>query len=256
MKSCIYTGRVGHGRHHPNPHSFSYRVFMLYLDLGELETVFSSNQLWSFNRHNIASFLESDHYLEEGFSLSDSIRRLIKNRTGKNHTGPVCLLTHLRYFGYIMNPVSFYYCWDDAGKQLEFIVAEIHNTPWGERHCYVLDVSAQEPDEPIQFRFRKNFHVSPFMPMEQDYEWKFNLPDELLSVRMSNYEAGSRIFDAWCHMQREALTPASLNRKLVTYPVMTLKVITAIYWQAFRIWLKKIPFYEHPRHLMNRGKIS
>lgn len=253
MNSCIYTGRMGHIRRSPGIHRFSYRMFMLYLDLDELHSVFKHNRLWSVNRSNLASFNESDHYNDKGQGLADSIRSLIRRETGKEHTGSIRLLTHLRYFGFIMNPVSFYYCHGPDGDTLDFIVAEVHNTPWGERHCYVLDCSEQRDSHEKSFEFNKEFHVSPFMAMKQAYRWRFNDPGSELRVIMTNSEQGEDIFTAWSHMQRQPLTSAGLNRMLLSYPAMTLQVITAIYWQALRLWLKNIPFHAHPKHFLKRG---
>jgi hypothetical protein len=172
----------------------------------------------------------------------------------------VRLLTHLRYFGCSMNPVSFYYCFDKTGDVLQTIVAEITNTPWGERHQYVLGVSAQgsgHGDAPRsgtrrsdaglkRFDFDKIFHVSPFMPMKMQYRWCFSEPLQRLFVNMRNFEGSAHMFDATLSLRGEPVTPAALVRILCAYPFMTLRVITAIYCQAFKLLLKRIPFYGHP----------
>ena len=138
MNSCIYTGTVRHRRVNPVPHAFTYRLFMMYLDLGELPAVFQQRWLWSVDRPNVASFRRSDHVGDPGTPLEGSIRALVAERTGQTPDGPIRLLTHCRYFGYVFNPVSFFFCYDGSGEHVEAIVAEITNTPWGERHCYVL----------------------------------------------------------------------------------------------------------------------
>jgi DUF1365 family protein len=155
------------------------------------------------------------------------------------------LLTHLRYFGYCMNPVSFYYCFDAAGRTLETIVAEITNTPWGERHQYVL--RCPTASAPVRrFVFDKDFHVSPFMPMDMQYHWFFNEPQRRLLVHMRNFAAGEPVFDATLALRQEPLTSAALVRLLLAYPFMTVKVIAAIHWQAVKLWWKKTPFHSHP----------
>ncbi len=255
MHSAIYTGQVQHRRRVPHKHEFNYSLFMLYLDLDEAESLFRRFRFLSFNRKNIASFHESDHYLVDDLNLKASIQSLIKEKTGKSQSGPIRLLTHLRYFGYVMNPVSFYYCWDEHDSRLEFIIAEINNTPWGERHCYVLPATqARDTGSQLDYRFDKDFHVSPFMSMQQQYEWRFSLPDSGLHVAMKSYEDEVHMFDAHLNLYREELNPSSLNKKLLQFPFMTAKVITAIYWQACKLWLKRTPFYPHPDTFIKQGE--
>ena len=160
--------------------------------------------------------------------------------------GPVRLLTHPRHFGYGFNPVSFYYCFDRAGSTVEAIVAEITNTPWGERHCYVLPVESSRSAEHLHFRFGKDFHVSPFLPMNHDYDWRFSIPDERLAVHMQNLSAGEVVFDATLALQRMPIDGAVLARALAGFPLMTAKVTAGIYWQALRLWLKRAPVFTHP----------
>jgi DUF1365 family protein len=160
------------------------------------------------------------------------------------------LLTHLRYFGYAMNPVSFYYCFDPTGARVETILAEVNNTPWGERHCYVLACPGDSAAN--TFAFRKAFHVSPFMPMAIDYRWRLTDPGDRLAVHMENLEAGQPVFDATLTLTRRAITGGQLARVLVAYPFMTVQVIAGIYWQALRLWWKGVPYHPHPRHTASR----
>ena len=159
--------------------------------------------------------------------------------------GPIFLLTHLRYFGHCFNPVSFYYCYDAKGLRVESIVAEITNTPWAERHAYVLDAT-QNQDRLKRFSFDKHFHVSPFMPMDMQYDWRFNAPGEHLFVHMQNFREGRSMFDATLSLNRQPFGAAALVRLLLGFPLMTVKVAAAIHWQALRLWLKKTPVYDHP----------
>ncbi len=177
--------------------------------------------------------------------LDVAVRDLVEGKTGRRPAGPIRLLTHLRYFGYCMNPVSFYYCFDAAGEKLETVVAEVHNTPWGETHCYVCD--ARE-NAFVHHRFPKAFHVSPFMGMEQEYHWRLSPPGERLWVQMESHEGGKRVFAATMTLDERAITGASLARALVRFPLMTVRVVVAIYWQALRLWMKRVPFYTHPKH--------
>jgi hypothetical protein len=137
----------------------------------------------------------------------------------------------------------------ESGEQVEAIVVQIHNTPWGEEHCYVLGEAANEqPGAGFKrFQFAKAFHVSPFMPMDIWYDWRFKEPGETLSVHFMNYRQGQKIFDATLTLARRELTPRNLTRVLLSYPPMTLKVITMIHWQALRLWLKGAVFHRHPK---------
>lgn len=246
MYSCIYEGHVRHRRFIPTENRFCYRLFMMYLDLDELPGLFDRHPGWSSQQPNIAWFRRRDHLGHPGHPLDQSVRHLVEERIGRRPTGPIRLLTHLSYFGYRFNPVSFYFCFAPEGQQVETIVAEVNNTPWGEQHCYVLSESLNQGTPTTKhYRFDKAFHVSPFMAMEQTYAWRFTAPDHRLAVHMDNYENGERLFDATLALRRSEITSRSLTRVLVQYPLMTIKVIAAIHYQALKLWLKRFPFYPH-----------
>ena len=247
MDSCIYEGRVRHTRKKPVTHKFNYRLFMMYLDLDELPTLFSRRWFWSASRPALARFRRDDHLGPIDKPLADVIRDLVERSTGKRPEGPVRLLTNLSYFGYCFNPVSFYYCFAADGETVEFIVPEVNNTPWGERDTYVLDCQ-HGGAKALSWRFspEKKMHVSPFMPMDVEYDWVLPKPTDRLSVYMANAENGTRIFDAAMHLNRKAITGWSLARVLLRFPLMTTKIIFAIHWEALRLWVKRCPLYIHP----------
>ena len=247
MESCIYEGRVRHTRVQPVLHRFSYRMFMMYLDLEELQRVFHKRWLWSATRPALARFRRSDHLGSDDKPLADALRDLVEQETGSRPLGPIRLLTNLSYFGYCFNPVSFYYCFDEDGETLQTIVAEVNNTPWGERDTYVLPETMNVGKGNVRrFQPAKKMHVSPFMPMEIDYDWCFTEPGQRLSVYMANARDGKRFFDASMRMSRKEISALAMAGVLFRFPFMTAKIIGAVYWQALRLWLKRCPIYQHP----------
>ena len=231
----------------PAGHEFVYRLFMMYLDLDELDRVFEKRWLWSTRRRAPARFRREHHLGDPSMPLSDAVRELVHAQTGRRPEGPIRLLTHLSYFGYCFNPVSFYYCFDTSGTRVETIVAEVNNTPWGERHCYILDETMDRGTAGVRrYAPAKQMHVSPFMEMDIDYDWRFSEPREALAIHMENARNGQKIFDATLDLRRVEIGAGSLARMLASYPFMTLKVIVGIHWQALRLWLKKVPVHDHP----------
>jgi uncharacterized protein len=245
MHSRLYVGSVSHRRLGAVGNRFRYGLFMLYLDLDELPTLFDRFWLWSARRAAPACFRRADYLGDPTRPLADCVRERIRQELGWAPDGPIRLLTHLRYFGYCFNPVSFYYCHDAADGSLRVIVAEITNTPWDERHSYVLHVAPGDTGV-HRFAFAKQFHVSPFMPMAQQYRWHFSDPAERLAVYMENLQDGQRVFDAALELQARPIDGGSLAGALLRYPFMTALVAWRIYWQALRLLLKKAVFHPHP----------
>ncbi len=216
-----------------------------YLDLDEIDSVFDAHFLWSSRRAAPIRFRRQDYLGPHTEPLKDVVLDLVEARLQRRPTGPVRLLTHLRHFGYCFNPVSFYYVYD-AGS-LDCILAQITNTPWGERHTYALDVrNASRAGPHWRFEFGKAFHVSPFLPMELDYDWRFGEPADGLHVHMTDQDGGTPVFEATLSLNRQEITSTHLGRALLAFPFMTFKVIFLIHWQALRLWMKRVPFYSHP----------
>jgi DUF1365 family protein len=250
MNSCIYEGQVRHRRRGQVRHGFRYKIFMMYLDLAEIPRLFRGRWFWSARRAAPARFRREDHLGDVSRPLDQCVRDLVESRTGVRPGGPIRLLTHLRYFGHCFNPVSFYYCFDEEDEQVECVVAEVNNTPWGERHCYVLPASADRRIGSASHHERpKEFHVSPFLPMDMDYRWRFVDPASNLIVHMENHRGGERVFDATLTLARKEITGPRLAWMLIRYPAITVTVILRIHWQALRLWLKGAPFHPHPEKL-------
>jgi DUF1365 family protein len=246
MKSCIYEGRVSHTRHQPVRHRFDYRLFMMYVDLDEMPTLFEKRWFWSVTKLALARF-RRDRHMGHG-DLQDAVRQRVADELGFRPAGPIRLLTNFAYFGYVFNPVSFYYCFAADGETVEAIVVEVNNTPWGEQHCYVESCrDADGPQRMWRFEVAKRMHVSPFMPMAADYTWVLKPPAENLSVFMANRVAGSRAFKAMLSLQRTEISSGTLAGVLLRYPFQTMTTMFAIHWQALRLWLKRVPIHPHPQ---------
>jgi DUF1365 family protein len=246
MKSCLYVGSLRHRRLAPRPHAFQYRLFMAYLDLAELDEVFRGRWLWSARRPALAWFNRADYLGDAALPLDEAVREKVWRETGTRPRGPIRLLTHLRMFGHCFNPVSFYYCYDARGERVETVVAEITNTPWRERHAYVLPVPVDAMRGDMRFRFGKSFHVSPFMPMAQQYDWRFGAPGPRLAVHMENHDERGKVFDATLALERREIGSAALAGALARHPFLTLQVLGAIHWQALWLWAKRVPVHAHP----------
>lgn len=244
MNSCLYVGWVRHRRFAPMPHAFRYRVYMTYLDLAELDDVFRGRWLWSTRRPAPIRFRRKDCFGDPRTPLDQAVRDRIEEHTGVRPAGPIRLLTHLAHFGYSFNPVSFYYCFDTSGSQLTHVLSEITNTPWSERHAYVLQRGTDRSK--VTAQFQKTFHVSPFLPMDLAYDWRFTPPEESLAVHMGVHKGERKMFDATLALHRRPMTASNLARTFARFPAMPMRVVAGIYWQALRLLLKGAPFHAHP----------
>lgn len=255
MNSALYTGTVYHQRNFPKSHKFKYKLFMLLLDLDELNTIFDRYWLWSTNAPSFAYFCRKDHLGGPNIELKQAVYDLVKNRINLELNGPVRLLTQFRYLGYGFSPVNFYYCYDRQDKKILAIVAEINNTPWGEQYCYVIDTQQDEWEEKFkEFSFKKMFHISPFMAMNYEYVWQFNQPGSELLINMKNIQDNHHHFTASLNLNKQEINHSNMAKVLVKFPLMTIKIIFAIYWEALRLKMKGTPFYSHPHNLIEHSK--
>jgi hypothetical protein len=250
VNSCLYEGRVRHRRSEPRD-EFSYPLYMAYLDLDELPELFDGRWLWSARRPALAWFRRADYLGDPSVPLADAVRELVKERTGVRVEGPIRVLTHLRYFGYCFNPVSFYYCHDPAGEHVVAVVAQVTNTPWGERHAYVMRVESPADHGStmlMRARFQKELHVSPLMGMEHVYDWRLTVPADRLAVHISSHRAGGEsVFDATLALRRRELNSRELAQALVRYPLLTMRIVARIYSHALRLKLRGAKYFPHPQ---------
>lgn len=243
LGSCLYRGWVRHRRRSPVGHTFRYRVMLVGLDLGELESAFRGRWLWSARRPALARFKRTDYLEPHEVPLEQAVRERVRAALGRTPTGRVRMVGNLRYLGFVFNPVTFYVCLTEQGR-IDAVVAEITNTPWRERHVYVIDGRGRDR---VRVSFDKDFHVSPFMSMNQRYDWMLSLRGGRLCVHMRNLEGGRELFDATLVTNAVAWNGRNLAWALVRYPLTSVRVVTAIYWQAFRLWRKGVPFHRHPK---------
>jgi uncharacterized protein len=248
--SCLYEGSVRHRRMAPLQGEFRYPLFMAYLDLDELPRLFEDSWLWSARRPALAWFRRADHLGDPSLALTDAVADLVRERAGTRPEGPIRLLTHLRYFGYCFNPVSFYYCYDAGANNITAVVAHVTNTPWGESHPYVMAVNAAADHGSVALirgELEKRLHVSPLMGMDQVYDWRLTEPSERLSVHIeSRSPDGEATFDATLSLARREMTPWMLRRALVRYPVLTARMTARIYAQALALKLRGASYFPHP----------
>ena len=244
MNSALYSGWIAHQRFAPKTHSFRYRIGLLLLDLSEQDAVLALSPLAGRSRWAPFGFRETDflpQFTRAGVSLIDAVRQRVGDALGQTPDGTIYLLAQPRSWGLAFNPASFFYCYRQTGE-LAAILCEVSNTPWRERYHYVLPAGANG-DQHVAVA--KALHVSPFLPRELEYRMRFSQPGERLNIQMADWQGEQRLFVATLNLQRQPLTRQSLHRHLLSFPWMTGKTVLAIYWQALRLLLKRLPIFTH-----------
>jgi uncharacterized protein len=241
--SALYEGTIRHRRFAVRGNEFRHRLALLYVDLDELPALLGGRLVAS--RPGLVRVRRADYLGDPAVPLAEAVRALVARRTGADPGGPVRLLTQPRTLGHCFNPVSFYYCFGPDEERLEAVVAEVTNTPWGERHAYVLPRGGD--DGPVLTGGAdKALHVSPFMAMDQRYTWRATRPGPTLSVHIESSEHGAPAFDATLALRRRPLTARTLARVTARYPAATLRVLALIYAHAAELWLRRVPVHPNP----------
>ena len=250
-RSRIYRGTLRHRRFTPKPHAFSYQVWMAWLDLDELPELFDKVPGFSARRPALARFRREDYLGPADRPLKTAVREELVRQLGSAPTGRICVLTQLRTLGCMFNPISVYYAYDHLGR-LAAVLSEVTNMPWRERTRYASAVDPSRHSH--QARFDKDLHVSPFNPMDMTYRWKFNAPSETLFLHMENWREQQCHFDATLTLNASPATRGALIKALARQPWMSLKTVAGIHFEALRLWLKRVPVYNHPKQRKETSK--
>lgn len=261
LSSCMYRADVFHARTAPKPNKFQYRIFNFYLDLSEIDQLSHESFWFSRNRWNLFSFYDKDHIQFEKGTVYENVKSFLE-ASGVRNIGKIYLLTNLRVLGYVFNPVSFYFCYDTDGKPLVSI-AEVGNT-FGEIKPYVgyfKKAKGTIADPDVYIREPKNFYVSPFISLDSEFEFRLNLPGDQLQIGVDSFENGKRILTTSCLGKKIPFHSKYLLKLFIEFPFITVKVITLIHWQAFKLWIKKIPYIQKHQNLEKQtgvplGKIT
>ncbi len=233
--SCLYVGTIEHRRSEPSS-AFHHTIELAYIDLAELPGLLGGRLVR--NRPGPVRFRRADYHGPAELPLGESVRQTVRRQTGRRPEGPIRLLANLRSFGHCFNPVSFYYCFDTGGN-LDATMAEVTNTPWGERHAYVIPGGTGD--------LSKAMHVSPFMGMDHSYHVAAPTPGDQLEVSIASRHGDRDVFSAELSLRRRELTPGSLRRFELRYPLASARVLALIYGHAIGLKLAGARYFPHPK---------
>jgi len=245
MNSCIYNGIVKHHRFKPIKHSLNYKTFSLLIDLDEIENLTKNISIFSFNKFNVFSFYNIDHGERDGSSVKEWVLKNIKKFNISNNITKIKLLCYPRIFGYVFNPLSIFYCYEN--NRLKAIFYEVKNT-FNEQHTYIFKI---KNDEKIEQKCKKKFYVSPFMNMETYYNFKLLSPKEKLSIFIKQTDGEETILTATQTGDRKEFSFKQLLFNFFKYPLMTIKIISSIHYEAFFLWKKGAVYRKRENKILN-----
>lgn len=246
IPSLIYEGTIRHRRFTTKPHEFNYSLFMFCFNLSQIEEDFKSIPQVSIEKFNWFTYKRKNYLSEPQIPLDQYVRFLIQKKKGIFPNGKIFLLTNLSCLGYCFNPISIYFIFNEDYNEIDFLIVEVTNTPWGEKHAYILDQPIKLKNSIYQYHFKKELHVSPFMDMNYDYEFNLKIDDNQIIVHMNNYHDGKLDFDATLSLHFVPTESKPAWKIFQKYPLITYKITSAIYWQALKLWLKGNSFHSHP----------
>jgi DUF1365 family protein len=246
-ENSVYSGHVRHRRSHIKSHAFTYSLFMFYVDITELANTFKTLRWCSFEKYNWFSFRRKNYFGDQSLPLDQAVRNFIAEKTGNRPDGKIFLLTQLATLGYSFNPISVYIVYKLNSDIIEMLLTEVTNTPWGVRHVYILDKPDKIKNAVHQYTFKKTLHVSPFMEMDYTYKLNFKIDEKQLILHMDSFKNNEHHFDATLSLQRQDLNNKTMAAFMLRYPFMTFKTTLLIYWEALKLFLKKVPFHSYPK---------
>lgn len=249
MKACFCSGSVVHHRLSPIPHRFKYHMSWCLFDLDSLDELFAQSKFWSINKFNIVTLKNRDYINTSEDSIKQKAMALIQKRTQNEFKGKIFLFTHPRYLGFGFNSVNFYFCYEK--NNLIYIISEINNTPWKQKHLYFHNIQDSHLNTNMHkadyvFEFQKDFHISPFVDMNIDYIWKFNVNLEKLSVAMKLKHETKTLMHVNLQTKLQPILKTNQISWTIRQPFQALKMFIGIYWQALKLWYKRVPFFSHP----------
>ena len=247
MTSSIYNGTVIHKRFKPKTHYFKYSVFSLLIDLSELETLDKKIKFFSFNKFNLISFFEKDHGSRDGSSLIKWVKKNLYENNIQYNNITIKLLCYPRIFGYVFNPLSVFFIYDNNEKLIS-ILYEVKNT-FGEQHTYIFKV--ENDSKLFQHNCAKKFHVSPFIEMNCNYFFRILKPGEKISIIIDQYQINEKILYASQDGNRANFNSKELLKSYLKHPLMTFKIISAIHYEAFKLWTKGVRFIKKKLKIKN-----
>ena len=251
-ESCIYTGNVIHKRFKPKEHFFKYRVFSLFLDLSEIQLISKENLFFSYNKFNLISFFDKDHGDRDDSSLKDWIIKNLKQQDIETNNIKIKLLCYPRILGYVFNPLSIFFIYD-KNSSLIAIFYEVKNT-FGEQHTYFFKI--KKKTKLVENECKKKFFVSPFMDLESNYYFKIFYPEETLSIVIDQRDKEGKLLYASQDGKRSTLSSKNLLFSFLKHPLMTFKIISAIHYEALRLWIKGVKLVKKKIKIKNNITIE